>query len=183
MYAVPVWIPHVNCCLKVHHMWNVYILWHESLCSTHVFQPFLLELKCFLQSPRAKWGHKTAVFPTVTHLQSVSLPSVCSHLISAHTLCLSLPSPRLWDAICMGHTHTQTHCMLYSASSHGFLTQHIRLHGGDRGARHQRCCLTFHQPQYTGSMCSVINTSDLCPKPCCGVCVCPSVCVCVCMCV
>lgn len=67
-----------------------------------------MEEKCVF-SPRAQRGHKTADFPTVTHLQSVSLTGVCSHLISAHTLCLSLapwgdgtPSAR---AV---HTHAHT---------------------------------------------------------------------------
>lgn len=40
---------------------------------------------------------------------TVSLPSVCSHLISAHTLCLSLPSPRWWDAVCKGHARAHRH--------------------------------------------------------------------------
>ena len=52
------------------------------------------------------------------------------------------------------HTHTHTHSMLYSASSHGFLTQHICLYGGDRWAQHQSYSLTFHQPQYTRSICN-----------------------------
>lgn len=53
--------------------------------------PFRKRSECCLFGPRAQRGHKAADFPTVTHLQSVSLTGVCSHLISAHTLCLSLP--------------------------------------------------------------------------------------------
>lgn len=69
---------------------------------------FLWNCNSVCESPQAQQDHKAAALPTVTHLQSVSLPSVCSHLISAHTLCLSLSSLRWWDAVCMGHTHAHT---------------------------------------------------------------------------
>lgn len=53
----------------------------------------------------------------VPHFQSVSLPSVCSHLISAHTLRLSLPPPEVMGRHLQGtDTCTQTLCALFSAA-------------------------------------------------------------------
>lgn len=110
------------------------------------FQPFLF---CSISVSFGVCRPKEAIKPQIslqwlTYSQSVSLPSVCSHLISAHTLCLSLPSPRWWDAICIGHTRTQSPCILCSASSHGFLTQHICLYG--RGERSTTPTRLSHSP-------------------------------------
>lgn len=70
--------------------------------------PFRKRSQCCMLGPRAQRSHRAADFPTVTHLQSASLTGVCSHLISAHTLCLSLPPRGDGTPSAKGHARART---------------------------------------------------------------------------
>lgn len=125
--------------------------------------------QCLWESsgPARPWS---CTLPTVTHLQSVSLPSVCSHLISAHTLCLSLSSLRWWDAVCMGHTHAhlQTHTHRESDVWCDFLIQHVSLKEGTREHDSNAAVSLSTSCKTQEQRVAGINTPYLHPKPCWG---------------
>lgn len=158
----------------------VWILRYSQLLYITKTIPFWKRRKCWPFSPRAQRGHKAADFPTVTHLQSVSLTGVCSHLISAHTLCLSPPA---WGdgtpsaRAARTHAHSLAHVRV---QTHLFVAQRLQSWLLDSAylsaARGQHDTdahpLTFHQLQYRESLSpryrSLTSLPEVLPRCVCG---------------
>lgn len=93
----------------------------------------------------------------MTHLQSVSLTGVCSHLISAHTLCLSLPP---WGDGMPSARAVHTHAPARACADTLFVAQRLQSWlldsaylSAERGQHDTDSHpLTFHQLQYRESL-------------------------------
>lgn len=165
----PAWCAHI-----------VDVLWHEIIWPPHVFQPFLF---CSISVSFGVRRPREAIKPQIslqwlTYSQSVSLPSVCSHLISAHTLCLSLPSPRWWDAICIGHTHARSHPVYCAVPPVMASWLSISVCMERREEHNTNTTVSLSSRCNIRNQCvAVISAYNLHPEPCCAVCMCVCLCI------